>query len=44
MERCKYVGRIGPPKTELDMSTAVGEIEVLQDRIKSEQNPNSKYL
>ena len=26
------------------MSTAIGEIEVLQDRVRSESNPNSKYL
>ena len=29
MDRCKLVGRLGPPKTELDINTAIGEIEIL---------------
>ena len=44
LDRCKQVGRLGPPKTELDINSVVGEIEILQERVRSDQNPNAKNM
>ena len=40
MERSKLVGRLGPPKTELDVNSAVGEIEIIHDRIMADNDPS----
>ena len=43
-DRCKEVGRVGPPKTELDMNSVYGEFETLEERVLKNASPLGKAL
>ena len=43
-ERCKQVGRLGPPKTELDMDSVVGSFETLHERVLKSASPSTKAM